>query len=114
MMETKNTKAKRVFITRFNYSIPTEEIKKIMPAVAPEFSEIPGCSWKIWIFNDDRKEAGGVYLFESAKELEQYINSTLFASVENNPVFSNLETSAFDVEETASEITGAPFFKTAV
>ena len=82
-----------------------------MPAVAPKFSEIPGCCWKIWIINEDHKEAGGVYLFESATELEQYLNSNLFASVANNPAFSHLQTSTFDISELASSITRAPLKK---
>jgi len=102
---------KKVFTTKFNYSMPTEELKKIMPAVAPKFSEIPGCNWKIWLINEDRKEAGGVYLFESAAELEQFLNSNLFASVANNPAFSNLQTNTFGVAEAASVITAAPLIK---
>ena len=102
---------KKVFTTKFNYSMPTEELKKIMPAVAPKFSEIPGCNWKIWLINEDHKEAGGVYLFESATELEQFLNSNLFASVANNPAFSNLQTNTFGVAEAASVITGAPLMK---
>jgi len=105
---------KKVFTTKFNYSMPTEELKKIMPAVAPKFSKIPGCDWKIWLINEDRKEAGGVYLFESAKALEQFLNSSLFASVANNPAFSNLQTNTFGVDETASVITDAPLVKMAV
>ena len=99
---------KKVFTTKFNYSMPTEELKKIMPAAAPKFSEIPGCCWKIWLINEDRKEAGGVYLFESAEELEQFRHSNLFASVANNPAFSNLQTNTFGVAEAASVITNAP------
>ena len=106
-MEQKNM-TKKVLTTKFNYSMPTEELKKIMPAVAPKFSEIPGCCWKIWLLNEDHKEAGGVYLFESATELEQFLNSNLFASVANNPAFSNLQTSTFGVAEAASVITDAP------
>ena len=102
---------KKVFTTKFNYSMPAEELKKIMPAVAPKFSEIPGCNWKIWLINEDNKEAGGVYLFESATELEQFLNSNLFASVANNPAFSNLQTNTFGVAEAASVITGAPLVK---
>ena len=105
---------KKVFTTKFNYSMPSEELKKIMPSVAPKFSAIPGCSWKIWLINEDRKEAGGVYLFESAKELEQFLNSTLFASVANNPAFTNLQTNTFGVSEAASLITDAPLMKMAV
>jgi len=102
---------KKVFIITFNYSMPTEELKKIMPAVAPGFSEIPGCCWKIWLINEDRKEAGGVYLFESATELEHFLNSNLLASVANNPALNNFETNTFGIEEEASLITGAPLMK---
>jgi hypothetical protein len=98
---------KKVLTTKFNYSMPPDELKKIMPVVAPGFSKIPGCGWKIWLINEDRKEAGGVYLFESAADLEQYLNSDLFASVANNPAFSNLQTNTFSVAGAASEITGA-------
>ena len=97
---------KRVLTAKFNYSIPTEELKIRMTAVAPNYSDIPGCCWKMWLINDDRKEAGGVYLFESATELEQYLNSNLFAAVINNPAYSNLQTSTFGVLEAASVITG--------
>ena len=82
-----------------------------MPAVAPEFSKIPGCCWKIWLINEDQKRAGGVYLFDSATALEQFVNSKLFASVANNPAFTNFETNTFGVEEEASVITGAPLMK---
>jgi Putative mono-oxygenase ydhR len=99
---------KKILTTKFNYSMPTEELKKNMPAAAPEFSEIPGCCWKIWLINEDLKEAGGVYLFESPTELEQFLNSNLLASVANNPAFSNFEINTFGIEEAASVITGAP------
>ncbi|MEP6613732.1 MAG: YdhR family protein, partial [Mucilaginibacter sp.] len=64
-----------------------------------------------WLINEDHKEAGGVYLFESATELEQYLKSDLYASVVNNPVFSNMQTDTFSVVEAVSVITGAPLMK---
>jgi hypothetical protein len=100
--------SKKVFTTKFNYSISADELKKIMPAVAPKFSEIPGCIWKIWLINEDPKEAGGVYLFESPEDLEKFLNGSLFASVKNNPDFSNLQTNIFGISEAASSITHAP------
>ncbi len=98
----------QVFITRFNYSISTGEMKNRMSLVAPEFSNIPGCLWKIWLFNEDRKEAGGVYLFESPAALEQYRNSALLAFVIHNPDFSHFYSAAFSVETAASSLTRAP------
>jgi len=99
---------KKILTTKFKYNLPTEELKKVMPVLAPKFSEISGCRWKIWLINEDRKEAGGVYLFESATELGQFLNSNLLASVKNNPALSNFEINTFSVEEAASVITGAP------
>jgi hypothetical protein len=102
---------KKILTTKFNYSAPTEEFKIIMPIAAPGFSGIQGCLWKIWLINEADKEAGGVYLFESAKELKQFLNSNLFESVSQNQAFSNLQTNIFDVAEEASVITGAPLMK---
>jgi hypothetical protein len=102
------TMTKNVLTIKFNYSIPTEELKKGMTAVAPRYSDIPGCHWKIWLINEDRKEGGGVYLFESAGELDQYLNSNLYAAVVNNPAYSNVQTNTYSVLEEASIITGAP------
>jgi hypothetical protein len=102
---------KRALTVKFNYSIPTEELKIRMYAVAPKYSDIPGCCWKMWLIDEDHHEAGGIYLFESAAELEQYLNSALFALVANNPAFSNLKTNTSGVLEAASLITGAPLTK---
>ena len=98
----------KIFTTKFNYSMAIGELKKIMSAVAPEFAKLPGCRWKIWLINEGRKEAGGVYLFESAAELEYFLDSKLLTSVVNNPAFSNFQANTFGIEEAASEITGAP------
>lgn len=113
-MTQENTKAAalKVLTTKFNYSMPTEALQQIMPAVAPTFSEIPGCYWKIWVINEEHKEAGGVYLFESAADLEQFLTSNLFASVTNNPAFSNFQINTFGISKAASILTGAPLMKT--
>jgi hypothetical protein len=99
---------KKVFTVKYNYSMPTEEFKKITSSVALKFSEVPGLSWKIWLINEDRKEAGGIYLFESAPELERFLNSTLFTALRNNTAISNLQTNTFGVAEAQSMITNAP------
>ena len=105
-MEQKSTK--KVLTVKYNYSMPTEEFKKITTSVALKLAEISGLCWKIWLINEDRKEAGGVYLFESALELDRFLVSTLFAALRNNPAISNIQTNTFGVAEAQSAITGAP------
>jgi len=89
------TMTKKVFTNKVQLQYAIRGTEKNNAAVAPGFSKIPGCIWKVWVINEDHKEAGGVYLFESATELEKYLNSNLFASVANNPAFSNLQTNTF-------------------
>lgn len=105
---------KKVVTIKFNYNIPAEKLKTIMSVAAPEYSDIPGCCWKVWLINEDHKEAGSIYLFESATESDQYLSSNLYALVVNNPAFSNLQTHTLGVLETAGIITGVPLTKTAV
>jgi hypothetical protein len=105
---------RKVLTTKFNYSMSTDRLKEIMPVAALKFTDIPGCCWKIWLMNEDLKEAGGVYLFESAEELEMFLSGSLFASVAKNPAFSNLQINSFDVAEAASRITDAPLMLTRV
>ncbi len=52
-----------------------------------------------------------MYLFESDMTLTEYLKSNLFATVANNPAFSNLQTNTFDTVEAASAITGALLMK---
>jgi len=85
-----------------------------MLAVAPEYSAIPGCCWKIWMINEDQKEAGGIYLFESAAALEKYLGSSQLAAVVNNPAFNNFNINTSVVLEAVSVITGAPLMKMSV
>ena len=108
-MEQKSTKM--VLTVKYNYSMPTEEFKKITSSIAAQFSEIPGLCWKIWLIKEDRKEAGGVYLFESTEALEQFMNGPLFERLANNPAYSNLQINTFSVAEAPSLITDAPLAK---
>jgi len=102
---------KKILTATFHYSMPTKELKRIMPVLAPKFSEIPGCCWKIWLINEDEKEAGGIYLFDAVKDLELFMKSNLLASVVNNPSLSNFKINTFGVAEEASVLTGAPLMK---
>lgn len=98
----------QVFITKFNYDLPSLDFKKMLPAVAGRFAGIPGCQWKIWLLDEQKKESGGIYLFDDINALEKFRQSDLFASVLSNPAFSNFETRIAAVSERASAITHAP------
>lgn len=50
-----------------------EEMSTAFADLAKSINDEPGVIWKIWTENADAKEAGGVYLFETKEEAENYL-----------------------------------------
>jgi hypothetical protein len=64
---------------------------------------VPGLIAKTWLA--DGSVLGGFHLFESAAAADQYVTGPLFASVRENPQFSNVDIVQFEVLEPLSAIT---------
>ena len=101
-------------ITRFNYNLPADELKSLLSSVAPEFANVPGCQWKIWLIDEEKNEGGAVYLFKNEEALETFKASPLVASVLSHPALSNFDFRETDIVKEASEITKAPLMEIAV
>lgn len=50
------------------------EMQQAMQALAESINQEPGFIWKIWTENQDKLQAGGIYLFESEQTAEQYLD----------------------------------------
>lgn len=57
--------------------LPDLESKSI--EAAKKISGVPGLIWKIFLFNDEKGETAGVYLFEDQESLEAYLNGPIMA-----------------------------------
>ena len=75
------------------------------------FADVPGCIWKIWLIDDEKKEAGAVYLFENDEALQNFKASPLVASVLSHPALSNFDLKERDILTKVSEMTRAPLHK---
>jgi hypothetical protein len=76
--------------------------------LAPAFADVPGCIWKIWLIDDEKKEAGAVYLFKDDAALQNFKASPLVASVLSHPALSNFDLKERDILKAESELTHAP------
>jgi hypothetical protein len=103
-----NVMAQKILVTNYNYSVSREEFEKMAASLGQPFADVPGCLWKIWLVNDETKEAGAVYLFENEKTLLEFKGSPLVASVLSHPALSNFDLKVRDVLTEVSEITRAP------
>lgn len=98
----------RILQVNMNFSIPRADLEKAFLDAAQPIADTPGLLWKVWLMNEADHEAGGIYLFESDKALQAYLAGPIVASLQANPVLTNLRVKIFDVLERHSAVTRAP------
>lgn len=99
--------SEKIVQVNFKYNVPLETLKEHATESAENIATKPGLRWKIWIYNDVKKEAGGVYLFEDDATAETYIEWTTDA-LEQNLIASDVTVKKFDVNEEATAVTRGP------
>ncbi|HEY9814953.1 MAG TPA: YdhR family protein [Candidatus Obscuribacterales bacterium] len=77
------------------YDCSQAELEAAFSHAAGAIAPFPGLTWKIWIINDEMKEAGGLYCFESEIALTNYINSPIMATLKAHPLLKNVDVKAF-------------------
>ncbi len=91
---------------RFNVS-PTELRQLITPAAAP-IAAVDGLLWKVWLIDEDRLEAGGIYLFRDRAAVEAFLANPMMAGFAANPAIADVSARIFAVDTTLSQITRGP------
>lgn len=89
--------AEKLLQINFKFSIAKAEYEAAAASLAETFANVDGLRWKIWILNEAKNEAGGLYLFDSEASLEAYLNGPLAAQVKSHPAFSEMSAKPFDV-----------------
>ncbi|EMA46866.1 hypothetical protein C448_05723 [Halococcus morrhuae DSM 1307] len=90
-----------------NFELAGEVSDEEMTEFAEGIAEFPGLRWKIWPFNEERNEEGGIYLFEDEHSVERYRNSEYVETFRNDDRYRNVEIKQFDIRAGLSEITHA-------
>lgn len=106
--------SQKILITKFKFSVSPQEFKEMTKALAQPFAEVPGCQWKIWLIDEEKKEGGAIYLFQDEKALNDFANSPLVASVLSHPALSDFELRPCDILKDVSEVTRAPLMDAAL
>jgi len=78
-----------------------------LPGAEP-ISQVPGLRWKVWLVDEERHEAGGIYLFDSQSALQAFLNGPIAAQLSQDPTLSNISVKQFDVMERHTATTRGP------
>ena len=100
--------AEAILQVNFSLNVDVAEYRRICATIAPAFADLPGLRWKTWLLDEQRNEAGGIYLFESEAALQNFLNSPLAADVKTHPALKNFTAKPFVVMEDVSAVTHAP------
>ena len=95
-----------VLIVNFNLEgIDHAQFSEACDGLADTFAAIPGLIAKVWLSDPESNTYGGIYIWESRKDMEVYLESDLFFGVQNNPAFVDVESRDYGVIEGPTRIT---------
>ncbi len=86
---------------------------------AKQIAKVPGLRWKIYLYNHERDEVAGVYLFEDEDSRTAYLNSPIMAQRKAGKFgngmqvigdISDVSLREFDLMDEMTRITRGPVF----
>ena len=98
----------------FTFNVSPKEYENIVAPLANQFADVPGCLWKIWLMDEKRYQAGGIYLFDSEDSAEHFRFSDLAEQMMHHPSLSNFSIKQFGILDKPSLLTRAPLSTAAV
>lgn len=89
----------------FGFTVAVSEYQAVCAEVAKGLAEVPGLKWKAWLINEERREAGGIYLFENGNSAARYVNGPIVEALKDKPGIKRVEIKLFDLLEGPSRLT---------
>ena len=101
--------SKKILQINFKIKVPRSDYEKAtLDQFARPIASVKGLLWKVWLVNDDKKEAGGVYLFKDEQSLNAFLRGNIVADVKKHPALSDIDAKIFDVMDEHSKLTYGP------
>ena len=100
--------SQKLLQVNMNFSISRAELEKAWLEPARPIADLPGLRWKVWLMNEAKHEAGGIYLFDSEAAAQSYLAGPIVAALKSSPAVSNITAKLFDVLERHTAITRGP------
>ncbi|UCC80286.1 MAG: YdhR family protein [Candidatus Zixiibacteriota bacterium] len=100
--------AEKILQINFRFSVTPDEYTSAVSEMAEDFAAVDGLRWKVWIMNESRKEAGGIYLFNDQPSLDAFLKGPLAAGVTSHPALADFSVRQFDVMPDITAVTRGP------
>ncbi|MEV4953990.1 YdhR family protein [Paenarthrobacter nitroguajacolicus] len=84
-----------------------EQAERLMQS-AIKIAGVRGLLWKIWIYDDEERTAGGIYLFDSEENARIWGDEVMEKSLKSHPGISGITKHYFDIDEDLTRRTRGP------
>ena len=98
----------KILQLNFKFNVSKAEYEQVVSPLASKFAEVAGLRWKIWLMNETKSEAGGIYFFDDESSLTAFLEGPLAAAVSSHPALSDMSVKQFDVMDEITAITRGP------
>ena len=97
-------------IVQINFKIttPVADYATMVAPMADSIGKTPGLEWKVWLFNEQNHEAGGVYLFRDEASANAYLGGEIVATMKKQTTIKDITVKISDVDEKLSSHTRGP------
>lgn len=100
--------SQQIIQVNFRFRGSREEYEKSVAKVAGICGNMPGLQWKIWLMNEEKKEAGGIYLFSDKAAADRFKKSVMFRYISTSPEYVNFNAKQFGLLDVPGMFTAAP------
>jgi Putative mono-oxygenase ydhR len=107
-MSEKSATSYTVLQLRFKLRVPPDVLLAQSREAAAIIPSVEGLIWKIWVFQEEELEIGGIYLFTSREAAQAYVNHPIIQAVYSNPAVVSTQSQLWSVESSLSALTRAP------
>jgi len=97
----------------FTFDLPLNEYQDMCRPAAPVIANVAGLRWKVWLMNEQEREAGGIYAFETDQAMNDYLGGPIIGKLKTNPAIRDLRIKKFAVLEDVTSVTRGPIAITA-
>ena len=97
-----------VLQVNFKLNVSPAEYEKAVTPMADPIAAADGLRWKIWIVNEEQREAGGIYLFDDESSCSAFVAGPLGSALKSAPFLRDLSVKQFDVLSDVTEVTRGP------
>jgi hypothetical protein len=92
----------------FKVNAAPADYEMVCDSISQAIANVPGLLWKVWVLNEEEKEAGGIYLFKDEQSLRNYLTGPIAMRIKNHPALSELSAKRFDVMKDVTAVTHGP------